>query len=441
MFIMLLISAQAVYAANNASNYEPKSGPYKGKNGELMTGDDPLTSIKMGFPEKKELVCIYEILFGVDKVSNDAVTGVSYDPATNTLSLNNFRRPDVSLYASMMGDDFTVKVTGSCELEQIEVSTLNYWEMIAGKQLNFPWGGSLNITGTGTLTVNKTKKQPWGITLWAEGADARLNISKHVSLNVYGDGLYNSETGKWDLEKTAIEVVRSASFYDNQIIFVDSKPIQQAYPKYAMTGFMNESDPKFKDYWVKAEEVLIRGTGPENVGGSPVDLSAESFTYNGKVQKPEIQKIGGSTVKEGTDYEVKWSDASSKNAGTYTLTITGKGEYTGSKKMTYKIGKAKNPLAVKGRTAAVKYAKLKNKTQQLSVSKVMKFSAKGKGKMSYVKTSGNKKITINKKNGKVTVGKGLKKGTYKVKVKVKAAGNANYKASAAKTVTFKIKIG
>ena len=36
--------------------------------------------------------------------------------------------------------------------------------------------------------------------------------------------------------------------------------------------------------------------------------------------------------------------------------------------------------------------------------------------------------------------KGLKKGTYKVKVKVKAAGNANYKASAWKTVTFKIKV-
>ena len=40
-------------------------------------------------------------------------------------------------------------------------------------------------------------------------------------------------------------------------------------------------------------------------------------------------------------------------------------------------------------------------------------------------------------NGKVTVKKGLKKGTYKVKVK--AAGNKNYKA-ATKTVTFKIKV-
>ena len=32
----------------------------------------------------------------------------------------------------------------------------------------------------------------------------------------------------------------------------------------------------------------------------------------------------------------------------------------------------------------------------------------------------------------------MKKGTYKVKVNVNAAGNTNYKASKVKTVTFKI---
>lgn len=66
------------------------------------------------------------------------------------------------------------------------------------------------------------------------------------------------------------------------------------------------------------------------------------------------------------------------------------------------------------------------------------FTNKGQGTKTYVKKSGSKMITINKKNGKVTVKKGLKKGTYKVKVKVKAKGNANYKASAWKAVTLKI---
>ena len=44
-----------------------------------------------------------------------------------------------------------------------------------------------------------------------------------------------------------------------------------------------------------------------------------------------------------------------------------------------------------------------------------------------------------KTTGKVTVKKKLKKGTYKIKVKVTAAGNSNYKALT-RTVTFKIKV-
>ena len=83
---------------------------------------------------------------------------------------------------------------------------------------------------------------------------------------------------------------------------------------------------------------------------------------------------------------------------------------------------------------------MKKKNQTLVVTKVIKFTNKGQGTMTYIKKSGNAKITIAKKTGKVTVKKGLKKGTYKVKVKVKAAGNTNYKPSAWKVVTFKIKV-
>ena len=75
----------------------------------------------------------------------------------------------------------------------------------------------------------------------------------------------------------------------------------------------------------------------------------------------------------------------------------------------------------------------------LKVTQAVKFTRSGQGKMTYSKASGNKKITINKKTGKITVKKGLKKGTYKVKMKVRAAGNTNYNA-AVKSVSFKIKV-
>lgn len=59
--------------------------------------------------------------------------------------------------------------------------------------------------------------------------------------------------------------------------------------------------------------------------------------------------------------------------------------------------------------------------------------------MTYKKVKGNKKISINKKTGRITVKKGLKKGTYKVKIKVRAAGTSKYR-SGSKTVVVKVKV-
>ena len=101
-----------------------------------------------------------------------------------------------------------------------------------------------------------------------------------------------------------------------------------------------------------------------------------------------------------------------------------------------------NPLSVKGKTAKVKYKKLKRKKQTLAASKVIKGVGTGRGNMTFTKVSGNRKISINSSTGKVTIKKkGLKKGrTYKVKVKIYASGNNGYEPSTVKKVTFKIKV-
>ena len=101
--------------------------------------------------------------------------------------------------------------------------------------------------------------------------------------------------------------------------------------------------------------------------------------------------------------------------------------------------KKSNPLKITGKTATVDYSELQDKAQTLAVSKVVTFKNKGKGKRTYSKVSGNKNITINKKTGKITVKKGLKRGTYKIKIKVKAAKTKKYKAGS-KTVTAKVKV-
>ncbi|SDB09990.1 endo-1,4-beta-xylanase [Butyrivibrio sp. INlla16] len=100
--------------------------------------------------------------------------------------------------------------------------------------------------------------------------------------------------------------------------------------------------------------------------------------------------------------------------------------------------KEENTLTVKGKTVAIKASKVSKKTQKIKISKLVKVS-KAKGDVTYTKVSGNKKIKIDSETGKVTVKKGLKKGTYKVKVEVKAAGDDTHK-EATTEVTFKIKV-
>ena len=187
-----------------------------------------------------------------------------------------------------------------------------------------------------------------------------------------------------------------------------------------------------------------------NQTAKAIDISKASVsgiatkTYTGKAQTqvPTVKlDVNGTpvTLVSGTDYKLSYKNNINAGTSTASVIITGKGNYAGSITKKFTINKAKNPFTVKGKTAKVYYSTVKSKARTLKVSKVLAMK-NAKGTPSYAKKSGNKKIVINKKTGNVTVKKGLKKGKYKVVVKVKAAGNKNYKPSAVKAVTFCVKV-
>ncbi len=161
-----------------------------------------------------------------------------------------------------------------------------------------------------------------------------------------------------------------------------------------------------------------------------------SYTYDGKAKTPKPKlTYRGMTLKQGIDYTLSY--AKNKAAGTASVTVKGKGNYAGTKTVTFSIKKAKQPMTVKAYGKAVKYSKLKKKAQAIAPFKVKK----AQGKVTYKNVSTNKvakKFKVSAK-GKVTVPKKTKKGTYKLKVRVTAKGNANY-AGASKTVTATIKV-
>ncbi len=84
-----------------------------------------------------------------------------------------------------------------------------------------------------------------------------------------------------------------------------------------------------RNLWVKVN--------PKELDASNVTLSQDTFSYDGNEQKPTIiVKVASQTLTENTDYTVTWpSDC--KNAGTKTITVTFKGNYSGTAQADYEI--------------------------------------------------------------------------------------------------------
>ena len=174
-----------------------------------------------------------------------------------------------------------------------------------------------------------------------------------------------------------------------------------------------------------------------------------SYVFTGKAINPEASIEG---LEKGVDYEISYLDAQKKpiaaskvkNVGTYYLKVSGKGSYNGTLTRSFKICKAANTLTVSGKKATLSRAKLAKRAQTIKRSAALSV-CKRKGAATYKLVSVDKAeyksyFKVDAQTGKVTVKRKLPKGTYKVTIKVKAAGNANYKALAKKaTVTISVK--
>ena len=147
-----------------------------------------------------------------------------------------------------------------------------------------------------------------------------------------------------------------------------------------------------------------------SISKASVTLSTSTYAYDGKAKKPGVTvKLNGKTLKNGTDYTVSYSN--NTKVGTAKVTITGKGNYTGSVSKTYSIKNNFKKATVSG--ISTKAFTGKNITQSITV----KYNGKTlKNGTDYtVSYSNNKKI-----------------GTATVKI----AGKSSYTGTITKT--FKI---
>ncbi len=165
-----------------------------------------------------------------------------------------------------------------------------------------------------------------------------------------------------------------------------------------------------------------------SISKASVTLSTSTYAYDGKAKTPSVTvKVGGKTLKKDTDYTVSYSN--NTKVGTAKVTITGKGNYTGSVSKTYSIKNNFKKATVSG--ISTKAFTGKNITQSITV----KYNGKTlkKGTDYTVSYSNNKNI------GTATVkitGKGSFTGTITKTFKINPAKQEIQKLTAKSKAFF-----
>ena len=257
------------------------------------------------------------------------------------------------------------KVTASCENADTIYTAEKEFEVVAREltEENVTFGENLVYTGnelTQTVTVTVggkelTKDTDYTVTGLTGTEPGSYPVTVTGTGNYTGTVKKSFEIAKADISSATISDIDSPVGYTGT-----------AYEPEVTVTFNGTELALDTDYTVaytnnvNAGEatVTITGTGAHFKGSvekhftiTAADLSGCTFapiadvTYNTKAHTPEVTvAISGRTLEADKDYTVSY--ASNVNAGTATVTVTGKGNFTGSANTTFTIAKADLNLSV-----------------------------------------------------------------------------------------------
>ena len=257
------------------------------------------------------------------------------------------------------------KVTASCEDADTIYTAEKEFEVVAREltEENVTFGENLVYTGnelTQTVTVTVggkelTKDTDYTVTGLTGTEPGSYPVTVTGTGNYTGTVTKSFEIAKADISSATISDIDSPVGYTGT-----------AYEPEVTVTFNGTELALDTDYTVaytnnvNAGEatVTITGTGTHFKGSvekhftiTAADLSGCTFapiadvTYNTKAHTPEVTvAISGRTLEADKDYTVSY--ASNVNAGTATVTVTGKGNFTGSANTTFTIAKADLNLSV-----------------------------------------------------------------------------------------------
>lgn len=243
---------------------------------------------------------------------------------------------------SSLGDPITAVYPQECALPTVDKVSLDQTDAKGTLSLRYKKQGSdewSNIAPTepGKYTIgvyfeSSTDKYSSGMlngistTLTIQKADSSGTVTVKQSY-VYGEAITpeaQNGTGKVSYTYTG----------RNGTDYAESAAVPTNVGDYTVTAHFDESN-YYNAHTATADFSITH----KSIVADDFTLSATEFTYNGSEQKPAVLAAEGSKMVEGTDYTVKYPDKST-DAGSYTITVTGKGNYTDTAELSYKIKQA-----------------------------------------------------------------------------------------------------
>lgn len=262
-------------------------------------------------------------------------------------------------------DAGTYKVTASCESEStiytaeatftVEPREIEAKDVAFDKELTYTGN---ELTQTVTVTVNG-KTLTVGTDYTVSGLTGTEPGSYPVT--VTGTGNYTGtvtksfEIAKADISSAAITYDAGPYGYTGE----EWKPeVAVSFNDAALTADTDYTVSYENNINAGTAKIIITGIGDHFTGSTEktftinsAEISGCTFapiadvTYNTKAHTPEVTvAISGRTLEADKDYTVSY--ASNVNAGTATVTVTGKGNFTGSANTTFTIAKADLNLSV-----------------------------------------------------------------------------------------------
>lgn len=306
--------------------------PAKGENGPCDTGDWAFAYISVGNDgDSSNPQGEYKTIYSASSKDISTVEGISYDRASNTLTIENYNNTKNRIATNMMGDDFKINIKGENHIGEL----VSYGD---------GWGGSITLTGNGTLYINENKSYETAIYMNAENTKSVLTVGPEC--NVY---VYSGQNALVSLSNTTSDIIKAEGKLSSQLQTEVTHPVKKTM---IFAGYFGDIEPWEGNVYTKegdsAKYDCLRSTKSD---GTVTFCYYELKKYDGfdkgyiGVKKEELSEK--SSDYKMTDEIVKWYSADSLNGSTTALvkdTKTGEEAYAVVSKYDSATGNSKGYL-------------------------------------------------------------------------------------------------